>query len=62
MGESGSGDLAVPATIAALLAARLDQLAPEERTVLECGSVEGQSFHRGTVQVWRPRNGTFPGG
>jgi predicted ATPase len=54
LAESGGGDLAVPATIAALLAARLDQLAPAERTVLECGSVEGQSFHQGPVQVMAP--------
>ena len=44
----------MPPTIDALLAARLDQLAPRERTVLECGSVEGQSFHRGPVQVLAP--------
>src|SRR5262249_6494080 len=54
LGEPGGGELAVPPTITALLAARLDQLAPAERTVLECGSVEGQSFHRGTVQVMAP--------
>jgi class 3 adenylate cyclase/tetratricopeptide (TPR) repeat protein len=52
--ESGNREVAVPATIAALLAARLDQLAPAERTVLECGSVEGQSFHQGTVEVMAP--------
>ena len=51
LGESGGRDLIVPPTIHALLAARLDQLRPEERAVLECGSVEGLSFHRGTVQV-----------
>jgi class 3 adenylate cyclase/tetratricopeptide (TPR) repeat protein len=61
LGESGSGDLAVPATITALLAARLDQLAPAERTVLECGSVEGQSFHRGPVQVMAPEEQDVPG-
>jgi len=55
IGESGSGSLAVPPTIAALLAARLDQLPPAERIVLECGSVEGQSFHQGTVQVMAPQ-------
>jgi predicted ATPase/class 3 adenylate cyclase len=49
--ETGSRSLVVPPTIHALLAARLDQLGAEERIVLECGSVEGQSFHRGTVQV-----------
>jgi class 3 adenylate cyclase/tetratricopeptide (TPR) repeat protein len=60
LAESGSSDLAVPATIAALLAARLDQLAPAERTVLECGSVEGQSFHQGPVQVMAPDEPDVP--
>jgi tetratricopeptide (TPR) repeat protein len=59
--ESGSSDLAIPATIAALLAARLDQVPPAERTVLECGSVEGQSFHQGTVQVMAPEERDVPG-
>ena len=54
LAESDGGGLAVPPTISALLAARLDQLPPAERTVLECGSVEGQSFHRGPVQVMAP--------
>jgi class 3 adenylate cyclase/tetratricopeptide (TPR) repeat protein len=61
LAESGEADLAVPATIAALLAARLDQLAPAERTVLECGSVEGQSFHQGPVQVMAPEERDVPG-
>ncbi len=61
LAESGSGDLAVPATITALLAARLDQLAPAERTVLECGSVEGQSFHQGPVQLLAPEERDIPG-
>ena len=39
----------MPPTIQALLAARLDQLDPAERGVLERGSVEGQLFHRGAV-------------
>ena len=51
LGESGGRYVTVPATIAALLAARLDQLPAAERAVLECGSVEGQSFHQGAVQV-----------
>lgn len=55
IGESVGRDLAVPPTIQALLAARLDRLRTEERTVLECGSVEGQAFHRGTVQVMAPQ-------
>jgi tetratricopeptide (TPR) repeat protein len=39
----------VPPTIQALLAARLDQLEPAERSVLERGSIEGRTFHRGAV-------------
>jgi class 3 adenylate cyclase len=46
---SGGGEVEVPATIQALLAARLDQLDPAERSVLERGSVEGRTFHRGAV-------------
>jgi hypothetical protein len=59
--ESGGADLVVPPTIQVLLAARLDQLQPEERTVLGCGSVEGQSFHRGTVQVMAPEERDIAG-
>lgn len=36
----------VPPTIHALLTARLDTLPLEERVVLQCGSIEGQVFHR----------------
>jgi class 3 adenylate cyclase/tetratricopeptide (TPR) repeat protein len=43
------GDIAIPPTLQALLGARLDSLAPGERTVLECASVEGRLFHRGSV-------------
>ena len=49
--ESGDRDVAVPPTIKALLAARLDQLDPAERLVLERGSVEGQLFHSAAVQA-----------
>jgi class 3 adenylate cyclase/tetratricopeptide (TPR) repeat protein len=52
--ESTTHDVIVPPTIKALLAARFDQLRPEEREVLERGSVEGQSFHRGAVEVMAP--------
>jgi class 3 adenylate cyclase/tetratricopeptide (TPR) repeat protein len=51
---AGSGSVTVPPTIQALLAARLDQLDPGERRVLESGSVEGKSFHRGAVQALAP--------
>jgi class 3 adenylate cyclase/tetratricopeptide (TPR) repeat protein len=52
--ESGDGEVSVPGTIQALLAARLDQLEPAERGVLERGSVEGRVFHRGAVQALAP--------
>jgi predicted ATPase len=44
----------VPPTLQSLLAARLDQLEAAERTVLERGAVEGETFHRGAVQVLAP--------
>jgi class 3 adenylate cyclase/tetratricopeptide (TPR) repeat protein len=49
--EGGDGDVVVPPTVQALLAARLDQLDGDERSVLERGAVEGQVFHRGAVQA-----------
>jgi class 3 adenylate cyclase/tetratricopeptide (TPR) repeat protein len=52
--ESPGGAIAVPPTIQALLAARLDQLDHAERVVLERGSVEGRVFHRGAVQALSP--------
>ena len=51
---SGDGEVTVPGTIQALLAARLDQLEPAERGVLERGSVEGRTFHRGAVEALAP--------
>jgi class 3 adenylate cyclase/tetratricopeptide (TPR) repeat protein len=50
----------VPATLRALLAARLDQLDGPERTVLERGAVEGELFHRGTVQALAPETEVTP--
>ena len=49
-----NGDVEVPPTLKALLAARLDQLDEAERRVLERGSVEGEIFHRGGVQALTP--------
>jgi class 3 adenylate cyclase/tetratricopeptide (TPR) repeat protein len=43
------GGIGIPPTLQALLAARLDSLAPAERTVLERAAVEGRLFHRGSV-------------
>ena len=53
-----TGDLdavAVPPTIHALLSARLDRLAGDERAVIERGSVEGKVFHRGAVAELSPQ-------
>lgn len=47
-------DVEVPATLHALLAARLDQLDPAERRLLERAAVEGEVFHRGAVQALAP--------
>ena len=47
--QPGERQIVVPPTIHALLQARLDRLSSNERTVIECGSVEGQIFHRGSV-------------
>jgi len=48
---SGDDEVSVPPTIQALLAARLDQLDPAERAVLERGSVEGHVFHESAVRA-----------
>jgi hypothetical protein len=48
--------VALPPTIRALLAARLDRLGREERAVLERGSVEGKVFHRGAVLALSPES------
>jgi class 3 adenylate cyclase/tetratricopeptide (TPR) repeat protein len=47
--ESGGVEIVVPPTIQALLAARLDQLDIDERSLLERAAVEGEIFHRGAV-------------
>lgn len=57
--DSGSKQVEVPPTIQALLAARLDQLDPGERFVLERGSVEGRTFHRGAVAALSDSDGSL---
>jgi len=52
--QRGDREIVVPPTIQALLQARLDALSENERTVIECGSVEGQVFHRGAVAELAP--------
>jgi tetratricopeptide (TPR) repeat protein len=54
MAADGADEVEVPATLKALLAARLDQLDAAERGVLERGAVEGEIFHRGAVQALGP--------
>ena len=51
------GQVVVPSTLKALLAARLDQLDPDERRALEFAAVEGEIFHRGGVQALAPGGG-----
>jgi class 3 adenylate cyclase/tetratricopeptide (TPR) repeat protein len=41
----------IPPTIQAVLGARLERLADDERSVLERGAVEGKTFHRGAVEA-----------
>jgi class 3 adenylate cyclase/tetratricopeptide (TPR) repeat protein len=52
--DGHNGEIDVPPTIQALLAARLDRLAPAERDVLGRASVEGKVFHAGGVATLGP--------
>jgi class 3 adenylate cyclase/tetratricopeptide (TPR) repeat protein len=54
LSDAGRAEVEVPASLRALLAARVDQLDASERRVLERGAVEGELFHRGTVQALAP--------
>ena len=49
-----TGDLAIPPTIHALLAARLDHLEASERAVIERASVIGKEFWRGAINELTP--------
>jgi len=44
-------ELELPATLDALLSARLDRLRPIERLLIERAAVEGEVFHRGAVEA-----------
>ena len=52
--ESQDEEPAVPPTIQALLAARLDRLEGDERRVVESASVEGRVFHRSALAELAP--------
>ena len=46
-----AAELPLPTTVNVLLQSRLDALAPEQRRLLEEGSIEGKVFHRGAVEA-----------
>src|SRR5712691_5075299 len=54
MAQEAEGEVVVPPSLQALLAARLDRLETAERSVLERGAIEGEIFHRGAVQALAP--------
>jgi len=54
MRTQDGGEVAVPPTLQALLAARIDRLEPDERAAVERAAVEGRSFHRGAVAELLP--------
>ena len=47
--QQGAGEVEVPASVRALMAARVDQLEPAGRSILEVGAIEGETFRRTTV-------------
>src|SRR3954464_4457558 len=49
LGEHDGGDLALPETVQGLIAARIDGLAPEEKTLLQDASVIGKVFWPGAL-------------
>jgi class 3 adenylate cyclase len=49
--RDGGGADALPPTIRALLAARLERLGDEERSVIERGAVEGEVFHHAAIRA-----------
>ena len=48
---AGEGEIEIPSTIQALLAARIDDLDPSARTILEHASVEGRRFRVAAVRA-----------
>ncbi len=53
---AGLAALEMPPTIHALLAARIERLRPEERSVLECAAVVGRHFSRSAVAALLPQH------
>lgn len=54
--EAGGAEVVVPPSLQALLSARLDQLDPAERRMLEAAAVEGEVFHGGAVAALTPED------
>jgi tetratricopeptide (TPR) repeat protein len=52
--EAGEDAATVPPTIQAVLTARIDRLPPSQRAVIERGSIEGGTFHRGSLLALLP--------
>jgi DNA-binding SARP family transcriptional activator len=55
-GADGVGDVPIPPTIQALLAARLERLEPSERTALQRASVMGREFSRAALHELFPKD------
>ncbi len=55
-GADGGGDVPIPPTIHALLAARLERLDPSERTALQRASVMGREFRRPALVELFPKD------
>src|SRR5437868_6932691 len=52
--DGATGELEVPPTIQALLAARLDRREPGERSAMRGGAIEGKVFHQGSIVELSP--------
>jgi class 3 adenylate cyclase/tetratricopeptide (TPR) repeat protein len=52
--DAGQDEGELPASIQAVLAARIDGLEPAERTLLQHASVEGRTFHAGALATLLP--------
>lgn len=54
--DAGQHEGELPASIQAVLAARIDRLEPDERTLLQHAAVEGRTFHAGALAVLLPED------
>ena len=54
--DSGEDTVELPASIQAVLTARIDRLQPRERTLLQRAAVVGRTFHAGTLALLLPED------